>query len=123
MSLLELVGNPTRYYGYLKKYLNENIGRKRLLQCTGNVITRRSHFDFLKLLSSDTGKLVISGWGDFWEVLFIFLPSCFTWFLYYGYLKKCLNENLGRKRLLDPLEEYFMYWFRLRHSIPEKVLA
>ena len=30
MSLLELVGNPTRYYGYLKKYLNENIGRKRL---------------------------------------------------------------------------------------------
>ena len=42
---------------------------------------------------------------------------------YYGYLKKCLNENHGRKRLLDPLEEYFMYWFRLRHSIPEKVLA
>lgn len=42
---------------------------------------------------------------------------------YYGYLKKCLNENLGRKRLLDPLEEYFMYWFRLRHNIPEKVLA
>ena len=38
-------------------------------------------------------------------------------------LKKCLNENIGRKRLLDPLEEYFMYWFRLRHSIPEKVLA
>jgi hypothetical protein len=36
---------------------------------------------------------------------------------------KCLNENHGRKRLLDPLEEYFMYWFRLRHSIPEKVLA
>jgi hypothetical protein len=42
---------------------------------------------------------------------------------YYGYLKKCLNENHGRKQLLDPLEEYFMYWFRLRHSIPEKVLA
>jgi hypothetical protein len=32
-------------------------------------------------------------------------------------------QNHGRKRLLDPLEEYFMYWFRLRHSIPEKVLA
>ena len=42
---------------------------------------------------------------------------------YYRYLKKCLNENHGRKRLLDPLEEYFMYWFRLRHSISEKILA
>ena len=30
---------------------------------------------------------------------------------YYGYLKKCLTENLGCERLLDPLEEYFMYWF------------
>jgi hypothetical protein len=26
---------------------------------------------FSTLLSSDTGKLVTSGWGDFWEVLFI----------------------------------------------------
>jgi hypothetical protein len=27
---------------------------------------------FSTLLSSDTGKLVTSGWGDFWEVVFIF---------------------------------------------------
>jgi hypothetical protein len=33
-----------------------------------------------------------------------------------------LSEN---KKLFteNPVEEYFMYWFRLRHSIPEKVLA
>jgi hypothetical protein len=45
---------------------------------------------FSTLLSSDTGKLVTSGWGDFWEVLFIFLPSCFTWFFSY-----CLILSLG----------------------------
>jgi hypothetical protein len=42
MSLLELVGNPTRYYGYLKKYLNENIGRKRLLDHLHKVIPIRA---------------------------------------------------------------------------------
>jgi hypothetical protein len=26
MSVLELVGNPTQYYGYLKKCLTENLG-------------------------------------------------------------------------------------------------
>jgi hypothetical protein len=31
MSVFELVGNPTQYYGYLKKCLNENLGRKRFL--------------------------------------------------------------------------------------------
>ena len=45
---------------------------------------------FSTLLSSDTGKLVTSGWGDFWEVLFIFLPSCFTWFFSY-----CLILSIG----------------------------
>jgi hypothetical protein len=30
MSVFELVENPTQYYEYLKKCLNENLGRKRL---------------------------------------------------------------------------------------------
>ena len=45
---------------------------------------------FSTLLSSNTGKLVTCGWGDFWEVLFIFWPSCFTWFFSY-----CLILSLG----------------------------
>ena len=45
---------------------------------------------FSTLLSSDTSKFVFSGWGDYREVLFIFLPSCFTWFFSY-----CLILSLG----------------------------
>ena len=48
------------------------------------------HFFKLTLLSSDTGKVATSGWGDFWEVLLIFLPSYFTWFFSY-----CLILSLG----------------------------
>jgi hypothetical protein len=34
MSVFELVENPTQYCEYLKKCLNENLGRKRLIQCS-----------------------------------------------------------------------------------------
>ena len=48
-------------------------------QCLDSMHWERSIFP--TLLSSDTGKLVTSGWDDFWEVLFICLPSCFTFIL------------------------------------------
>jgi acetylornithine/succinyldiaminopimelate/putrescine aminotransferase len=56
MSVLELVGNPTQYYGYLKKCLNENHGRTMAtLSATGNdkvqagfapLVSEFIHFDF-----------------------------------------------------------------------------